>query len=389
MFYFANNFRVTITVHLDRKCFTEAYTLCHDTLSQLGEEIPKSVQKCQISEMIDATSKMLSISDSDLLEMKEMDERLSISMNFYSILSIAAYFGKREMLPFVACRMTQLTLENGLCKHSILGFVLFAMLLCMSNIGKKDIDGASRIGKAAMSFSKKRYHTLEQMPHIYVVYYGFVAPYTEPLQSCADMLRRGFDAGMSLGETGISFLNSAGHITTAIVAGTRLPTVLEKVDYYLKLANTYQNEMIKTFLSINRETISTLIDNGGSSSSTPFASDVPTDTEETMVLEEMYYNRAIQAYWQGYSERCQHYIGKLILQHPHLTWRLHIITFIEGMNSFQLLKRTSNGRLRSLPRNAILVLKTAASLSSCNWRNKVRDNHLDLVLLLSCFLSET
>ncbi len=201
------------------------------------------------------------------------------------------------------------------------------------------------------------------------------------------MLRQGFDAGMSLGETGISFLNSSLHITTAIVAGIRLPTVLEKVDYYLKLANTYQNEMIKTFLSINRETISILIDNGGSSSSTPFAVDVPTDTEETMVLEEMYYNRAIQAYWQGYSEKCQHYIEKLILQHPHLTWRLHIITFIEGMNSFQLLKRT--GRLRCIPTKAIRVLKTAASLSSCNWQNKVRDNHLHLVLLLSCFLFET
>ncbi len=390
VFCFSNNLRVTITVHLDRKRFMEAYTLCLETLSQLGEEMPKPLLSCRISEMIEATSNTLQgISDNDLLEMKEIDERLSITMNFYSILSIAAFFGKREMLPFVACRMTQLTLESGLCKHSIMGLVLYAMLLCNGNIAKKDIDCASRIGKAAISCSKKRYHTSEQLPQLYVAYYGFVAPHTEPLQSCADMLRQGFDAGMSLGETGIAFFNSSHHIWTALAAGNRLPTVLEKLDYYLKLANTYQNEMIKTFLSINRETISILIDNGGSSSSTPFAVDVPTDTEETKVLEEMYYNRAIQAYWQGYSEKCQHYIEKLILQHPHLTWRLHIITFIEGMNSFQLLKRTSNGRLRSIPRNAILVLKTAASLSSCNWRNKVRVNHLHLVLLLSCFLFET
>jgi len=375
--YCFSNFRVIITVHLvDRKRFMEAYTLCHETLSQLGEEMPKPLQICQISEMIEATSKMLkSISAKDLLEMKEMDERLTTTMHFYSILSIAAFLGNHEMLPYVACRMTQLTLENGLCKHSIIGLVLYAMVLCNGNFVQKVVDCASRIGKAAMTCSKKIYHTSEQLPQLYLVYYGFVAPHTEPLPTCADMLRQGFDAGMSLGETSIAFFNSMLHIPTAMVAGNRLPTLLEKVDYYLKLANTYQNEMIKTFLSINRETISTLIDNGGSSSSTPFASDVPTDTEETMVLEEMYYNRAIQAYWQGYSERCQHYIGKLILQHPHLTWRLHIITFIEGMNSFQLLKRTSNGRLRSIPRNAILVLKTAASLSSWNWQNKVRYNH--------------
>jgi hypothetical protein len=150
---------------------------------------------------------------------------------------------------------------------------------------------------------------------------------------------------------------------------------LEKVDYYLKLANTYQNEITKTFLSINRETISKLIGNGGPSSSTPFAIDAPTDTESTTVLEALYYNRAIQAYWQGYSERCQHYVRKFNLYMSSSIWKRQFITFIDGMNSFQLLKRTSNGRLRSIPRNAILVLKAAASLSSWNWRNKVRCNH--------------
>ena len=80
----------------------EAYALCHETLSQLGEEMPKPLQSCRISKIIEATSK--SISDNDLLEMKEMDERLSFTMNFYSILSMVAFFGKHEMLPFFACR---------------------------------------------------------------------------------------------------------------------------------------------------------------------------------------------------------------------------------------------------------------------------------------------
>jgi ATP-dependent RNA helicase DDX31/DBP7 len=249
------------------------------------------------------------------------------------------------------------------------------MVLCNGNFVKKDVNCASRIGKAAMTCSKKRYHKSEQLPQLYVVYYGFVAPHTEPLPTCADMLRQGFDAGMSLGETGIAFFNASFHIPTAMVAGNRLPTLMEKVDYYLKLANTYQNEITKTFISINRETISILIGDGGPSSSSTYAIDAPTDTENTNFLEALYYNRAIQAYWQGYSERCQHYIAKFILLPSSIMWRLHFSTFIEGMNAFQLLKRTSNGRLRSIPRNAILVLKTAASLSSWNWQNKVRYNH--------------
>ena len=362
---------VSRTVHLDRNSFMETYAVCHETLSQLGEEIPKSLQSCQISEMFEATSNMLqSISDSDLLQMKEMDERLSMSMNFYSILATAAFFGKSEMLPVVACRMAQLTLEKGLCIHSIISFVIYAMVLCNGNIVENNIDGASRIGKAAMSCSMKRYHTSEQLPYLYLVYYGFIAPYTEPLQSCAEMLRQGFDAGMSLGETGIAFLNSCLHIRFAIVAGDRLPTLSEKVDYYLKLANTHQNEIAKAVLSVHRETISILIYKGGLSSS-PHA----IDTANEKISESVNFFRAIQSYWQGYSERCQHYIRKFNLFMSSSIWKRQLITFIDGMNSFQLLKRTSNGRLRSIPRNAIMVLKAAASLSSWNWRNKVRYNH--------------
>jgi hypothetical protein len=373
------------TVLIDRKSFMGAYTLCHEVLSQLGEEIPNSLQSNHMSEIAQATSNMLkSVSDSDLLEMKEMDERLSISMNFYNIISNATYFAKPEMIPFIGCKMVQLTMEKGLCKYSIMGFVQYAIGLCFGKIAKKDIEDASRIGKAAMNCSKKRYHTTAQSPLLYFSYYGFVAFHTEPLQVCADMLRQGFDAGMSLGETGIAFLNSTQHIKSALMAGDRLPTLLEKMDYYLKLANTYQNETVKVFLSIPRETISILIDNGGAFSSTPHSIDLPTDTANEKVLELIYFYRAILAYWQGHSERCQHYIKKFSHSTMSDTWRLLFITFIDGMNSFQLLKRTSNGRLRSIPRNAIIVFKNAASLSSWNFLNKVRYDQtpFDAIVLL-------
>ena len=157
---------------------------------------------------------------------------------------------KPEMSTFIICRMVQYTMEKGLCKYSIAGFVQYAMLLCTSKITKVDIEGALRIAKAAMSCSKTRYDRTDQLPFLYCVYYGFVAVYTEPLQTCADMLRQGFDAGMSLGDTCNAFFNSVQHIKTALIVGDRLPTLLKKVDYYLKLASTYQNETLGAFLLI-------------------------------------------------------------------------------------------------------------------------------------------
>jgi hypothetical protein len=325
--------------------------------------------------MVEATSKMVQrISEKDLLEMKEMDERLSITMNFYRIMGHAVYFGKPEMMPFVASRMVQLTMENGLCEHSNSGFVQFAAMLCSSKPAKKSIERASQIGKAAMSCSRKRYNTASQLPNLYLDYYGLIGFHTEPLQTCADMHRQGFDTGMSLGESGTAFFNAIRHIRTAVIAGDRLPTLLEKVDYYLALANTYQNEIAKAYLSIFRGTISALIDKGVSTSLLLLAIDAPVNAE---VLEVIYYHRAIQAYWQSHSERCQYYIKKF-LQQSYDAGKLNsmIIVFIHGMNSFQLMKRKPNIRLRSISNKAIKELKTAASLSSWNFSNKVRYGQL-------------
>ena len=104
-----------------------------------------------------------------------MDERPGISMVFYNVIQSAAYFGKPNMLPFIACRMVQLTMEKGLCKYSIMGFVYYAWALW-------DMQDASRIGKAAMNCWEKRYRTTEKLPNLYLVYYGFVAFHTEPLR---------------------------------------------------------------------------------------------------------------------------------------------------------------------------------------------------------------
>jgi hypothetical protein len=116
--------------------------------------------------------------------MKEMDERLSITMNFYCIMGTAAYFGKPEMFPFVATRTVQLTMEYGLCKHSISGFVQFAAMLCSNKEEKKGIESASQIGRAAMSCSKKRYNTPDQLPYLYLVYYIVLLLITLNLYKC-------------------------------------------------------------------------------------------------------------------------------------------------------------------------------------------------------------
>ena len=95
---------------------------------------------------------------------------------------------------------------------------------------------------------------------LYYAYYGYVAFHTEPLQVCADMLQQAFDVGMSLGLSKTAFYNAIQHIKYSLFAGQQLTLLLERVDYYLVLADQYKNEFSKRYISIFRDTISTLID---------------------------------------------------------------------------------------------------------------------------------
>eukprot|EP00581_Thalassiosira_minuscula_P032871 CAMPEP_0183765380 /NCGR_PEP_ID=MMETSP0739-20130205/10914_1 /TAXON_ID=385413 /ORGANISM="Thalassiosira miniscula, Strain CCMP1093" /LENGTH=274 /DNA_ID=CAMNT_0026004045 /DNA_START=79 /DNA_END=903 /DNA_ORIENTATION=+ len=184
------------------------------------------------------------------------------------------------------------------------------------------------------------------------------------------MLRIGFDAGMSSGESGTAFLNSIQHIKTALFSGENLPTLLDRVDYYLELAGLHKHVLAKTHLLMFRDTISTLIDKGESTSSKVFLNKTVAESANDSAISQ--FHRAIQAFWIGHSERCHHNAGK-VLEMSSVTGRLGdaVIMFFYGLNSFHVLKRQNIAKYRKIPTNAITALKYASSNSRWNFRNKV------------------
>lgn len=356
----------------------DAYTTCHEVLSQLGEKIPQSLDTKETNKMIEETSKTVSrITDTDLLEMEEMDEKLCTTLKFYGLMVMVAYFARPDMFAFLACQCVKFTMKHGICNYSIIGFVQFATVLC-SNKVTKDITGAARVGKAAISCLKTRFHSsIEQLPKLYFSYYGLVAFHVEPLQSCADMIRQGFDVGLSIGDSTTAFFCAIQHIKISLMSGEKLFTLLERVDYYLVLADQYKNELGNVYLSIFRDTISTLIDKGETTGSKNKSSSETNENAMKQVnsSEAMYFHRAIQSYWMGHHERCHHYVLKFLQISDTTKLSDIIITFIHGLNSFQMLKRQNTAKLRAIPRNAIMSLKAATSHSRWNFRNKVSLYH--------------
>ena len=96
------------------------------------------------------------------------------------------------MLPFIACRMITRTLDHGLCEDSIFGFIQYAAAICHASKDFQSIQEVCRIGKASMRLQKRFGLSTQSIPKVYLMYFGFVAAFTEPLQQCTENLNRSF-----------------------------------------------------------------------------------------------------------------------------------------------------------------------------------------------------
>lgn len=222
------------------------------------------------------------------------------------------------IIPYHTCRMIRLTLENGVCQDAICGLIQHAAFLCQPWFAvPADVEEACRVGKAAMTLFE-RFDSSEIIPEVFYCYYGFVAVNKEPLQLCTDHLRKGFEVGVSAGDATIACYNSIHLIRTALLGGEELSSLLKEADYHLEVLTSFRIKLSMPYINAYRETISTLIDKGQSTA--------PQTTESKTVIpsyeaepnasntvyaqrhnETLYFNKVLQSFWLGYSERTHHW----------------------------------------------------------------------------------
>ena len=76
----------------------EAYTICQNVLTQLGEKIPDYVTPEESKAMVQKTMVLLhDFSEQKLLAMKEMDESVQVIIKFYGFMTLLCYYSKSEV----------------------------------------------------------------------------------------------------------------------------------------------------------------------------------------------------------------------------------------------------------------------------------------------------
>ena len=277
-------------------------------------------------------------------------------------------------MPYFCQRIAKITIENGLSKYSLVGFIKFAFALC--NYKKvrslSTVQIGCKLGEIAMSMLN--HFDYSEVKSCVTHVYSYVHQHIHPIQRVAERVVKGFESGIASGDTVSAFFNAVQHIRLSIIGGKRLPEVLRDTDNYLSIVGHHRNTLSRAYLETYKETVTILMGiNTG----------VSVDHGECRELaDQPYYRRrstasnfhqALQSFFLGYNERCHHYIEKLLEENQTTGHHVLMALFYYGLNTFSLSRKgqlIKAAKLKQVSKDAIFALSEAAELSRWNYRSK-------------------
>eukprot|EP00581_Thalassiosira_minuscula_P014826 CAMPEP_0183723104 /NCGR_PEP_ID=MMETSP0737-20130205/14816_1 /TAXON_ID=385413 /ORGANISM="Thalassiosira miniscula, Strain CCMP1093" /LENGTH=1533 /DNA_ID=CAMNT_0025953355 /DNA_START=8 /DNA_END=4609 /DNA_ORIENTATION=- len=342
-----------------------AYDTCLEVLEQLGEVIPTIVEpRIFVKKAETLNAKLNQMSESEFMNFKKMDNPFHhFLMQFYNQVCHLSYFVNAPMLKWFAYKIAELSLEHGFCKFSAIGLMRYAMVLSGKLLD--DVKIGYKVGKMALKLLD-RFDAIDVVSGVYLCYYGYIAVHIEPFQSCADMLKRGFEAALSTGDTQTALLNSLHYLQKCFVSGGNLSVLKKECDYQMRLVEAHSLPFFKVYTSAWEQTISMIIAREGSSSLT--SSDDTSRVED--LSEAKVFHGVLQNFWFGHYDRCMYYAERS----PALTdiskLKNIMVVFYSGLSCFHC-SRKINTKHMKVAKRAVEVMKQNGRGSSWNYKNKV------------------
>lgn len=117
-------YHVLTLLSRDADGLLEAYKVISSTLAKLGEELPEHISEEETAELLKTTSTTLRdyCSSNSLLQAGgKVERRSSFVLKVYAHLFTIAFATKAQLVPFVACKIVQLSMKHGSPKYFMIG----------------------------------------------------------------------------------------------------------------------------------------------------------------------------------------------------------------------------------------------------------------------------
>lgn len=166
----------------------------------------------------------------------------------------AALFTDENLVSLIICRMVNISLEHGNTDGSCVGYVWFG-IVAGPYFG--NYEAGFRFGQLAYELVETR--SLQRFQaRIYLLFGNLVMPWTRPIRTCRDLLRRAFETANKVGD-----LTHAGYTcnnlnTHFLASGDPLDQVEREIDNGLAFARNAGFGMIVDIISAQRGLVRTL-----------------------------------------------------------------------------------------------------------------------------------
>ena len=313
----------------------ECLKLSFDILrTTLGEPFPRKINLFHvIGSLIKTHSMIRGMSDGELLSLPVMTEQAKIAaMKLLTTISTQAYWlHKPEMMALVNFRMLQLSVKYGVARLSPAAFARYGLLVCAL---KGDIKDGYRFGKLATTLVD-RLDAREWEAQVIAVANQFLFHWEEPLQNLLEPLLKGYQVGHERGDVEFALLCAGGYSLTYFHSGLKLGPMVKDLGGFCNQMKEYgQFTSLYATLPYWQGVLNLMGRSADPLRLTGEAMDedellrLATETNNAASLQNLWYFRAVLAYFLGELEEAFLYAKKF--RKTSETAKSHVIfpTFI-------------------------------------------------------------
>ena len=215
-----------------------------DILNKLGVSLQakpdiKSVRECYKTLLSKIEIEAENSDFARQLQSRRADDPYKIAaIKVLAMLSRYAYISNQLLGIISTLTGISICLDSGTTKESVLLFASLGSVACMLD----DYEQGYKFGKVALAMLRES-NDKTVLPRVYMIVYGLINIYVDPLQAGLEQLKHGYEIGLSVGDTESAFTNIWLYVVSAFICGRPLGGLSEEITSYLIGMKAYKNHM--------------------------------------------------------------------------------------------------------------------------------------------------
>ncbi|MBD2578035.1 ATP-binding sensor histidine kinase [Oscillatoria sp. FACHB-1406] len=236
---------------------SEAVDLGRSILKQLGVELSAETKRAQIEQGLQTIIGQLNgKAIEELVNLPVMEDRQTLAaMQLLGSLFVPIRTGVTELLPSLASRMVELSLQFGNAPMSAMGYIVYGIVLC-DFLG--DVETGYRFGRLAIALLEREdlseaHPTSPLKAIISAIFTCYLQHQKESLRDARLTAKKSYTAAMEVGDFLYAIYNIHNYFFSNFLAGVELDAWIDEIANYSTVLSKYKQDSGLMYFEITRQ----------------------------------------------------------------------------------------------------------------------------------------